>query len=60
MLAVLDTNHFRELSEDTACGSLLQARIRRHRVSVFGCIVAAEESLQGRIAFIRSKRAGLP
>jgi len=58
MFVVLDTNHFRELRENSPEGRRLQSRIEHVNASVFGCIVSAEESLQGRIAFIRSRRAG--
>jgi tRNA(fMet)-specific endonuclease VapC len=58
MFAVLDTNHFRELRESSPIGQRLNARIEALNASVFSCIVAVEESLQGRIAFIRSKRSG--
>src|SRR5580700_7239561 len=58
MIAVLDTNHFRELRENSTAGQRVQAQIEEKSARVFGCIVAAEESLQGRLAFIRSKRSG--
>ncbi len=34
MFVVLDTNHFRELREDTAVGSNLQRRIHEHQADV--------------------------
>jgi hypothetical protein len=47
MLVVLDTNHFRELREDTAAGKNLQRRIEERAADVFTCIVAVEETVQG-------------
>ena len=35
------------------------ARIQERQADVFCCIVAAEESLQGWLAFVRSRRNGL-
>jgi tRNA(fMet)-specific endonuclease VapC len=58
MFVVLDTNHFRELRENSAAGQRLAARIVQAGADVFSCIVAAEESLHGRIGFIRQHRAG--
>ena len=59
MVVVLDTNHFQELREDSVAGRRLVARIKRTRAEVFSCIVSAEESLQGWLAFVRSRRNGM-
>lgn len=58
MFAVLDTNHFREYVLGTASGAKLKSRIEIEKPEIFTCIVAAEESLSGWIAFIRRERAG--
>lgn len=58
MLLVLDTNHLRELREDSAPGRRLAGRIEATRYEPFSCIVVAEETLQGWIAFIRKRRSG--
>ncbi len=59
MFVVLDTNHFRELRENSPAGQRLQSRIKSHDADTFSCIVAVEESLGGWIAFIRKHRAGI-
>ena len=59
MFAVLDTNHFRELTENSPAGQRLQEKIKVFAPGLFSCIIAAEESLQGRISFIRGKRSGV-
>lgn len=59
MFVVLDTNHFRELRENSLGGQRLQSRIKASGADVFSCIVAAEESLGGWIALIRKHQAGL-
>lgn len=58
MVAVLDTNHFTEFANASAIGHRLMARIDERRAGVFACIVAAEESLQGWLSLIRSRKAG--
>jgi tRNA(fMet)-specific endonuclease VapC len=58
MFFVLDSNHFREYAHDTALTRTLRRRIEERNASVFSCIVAAEESLQGWISLIRRERAG--
>ena len=58
MVVVLDTNHFTELALGSALGKRLSERIDAERVGAFSCIVAAEESLQGWIAFVRRHRPG--
>lgn len=59
MVAVLDTNHFRELRENSEVGQRLQSRIESPEVDTFTTIVTAEEALSGWVAFIRRHRAGL-
>ena len=59
MLVVLDTNHFTEFAHASALGHRLMTRLTERRAEVFACIVAAEESLQGWLSFIRRKKAGL-
>lgn len=58
VFVILDTNHFQELREGKALGQRLAARIESSQTSVFTCIIAAEESLQGWLAFIRSRTPG--
>ena len=58
MFVVLDTNHFTEFANATALGQRLKDRIEQRRADVFCCIVAAEESLQGWISFVRGRRTG--
>jgi predicted nucleic acid-binding protein len=59
MFVVLDTNHFQELRENSPAGQRLSRRIEEHKADVFSCIVAAEESLQGWLAFVRKRKSGL-
>jgi len=58
MLVVLDTNHFTELALGSRLGKILGERIEAQRADAFSCIVAAEESLQGWIGFVRRYRPG--
>ena len=58
MFVVLDTNHFTELALGSSLGRRLSDRIETQRADAFSCIVAAEESLQGWIAFVRRHHAG--
>jgi|ERR1043166_573174 tRNA(fMet)-specific endonuclease VapC len=58
MFVVLDTNHFTELALGSGLGKRLSERIEARGADAFSCIVAAEESLQGWIAFIRRYPAG--
>jgi tRNA(fMet)-specific endonuclease VapC len=59
MFVVLDTNHFTEFANATAPGKRLMARIRHRQAEAFSCIVAAEESLRGWLAFVRNRANGL-
>jgi tRNA(fMet)-specific endonuclease VapC len=59
MLAILDTNHFQEYANGSELGARLRARINVEKPEVFSCIVAAEESLSGWVAYVRKHRAGL-
>ena len=58
MFAVLDTNHFQELTQKTSFGQNLEARIDERRADIFTCIVAAEETVQGWLALVKRKPAG--
>ena len=58
MFVVLDTNHFNELRENSAAAKRLAARIEERHADVFSCIVAAEESLHGWIAYVRKHKPG--
>jgi tRNA(fMet)-specific endonuclease VapC len=58
MEVVLDTNHFTELALGSNLGKRLSERIEVEKAVPFSCIVAAEESLQGWIAFVRRHRPG--
>lgn len=59
MFVVLDANHFTEFANGTAFGKQLKARIKKRHADVFSCIVAAEESLRGWMALVRSRTNGL-
>ena len=50
MFVVLDSNHFREMTEKTSVGKNLERRIDEHQAAVFTCIVAVEETVQGWLA----------
>ena len=58
MLVVLDMNHFTELAFGSVLGRRLSEQIEERGADPFSCIVAAEESLQGWIAFVRRHRPG--
>ncbi len=58
MMVVLDTNHFTEFVDASIPGQRLMDRINECEAEVFTCIVAAEETLQGWLALLRSRRAG--
>ena len=58
MVVVLDTNHFTEFANASPCGHRLIARMSEQNADFFTCIVAAEESLQGWLAFIRRHTPG--
>jgi tRNA(fMet)-specific endonuclease VapC len=58
MVVVLDTNHFTELVLGSNLGKRLSKRIEVEEADPFSCIVAAEESLQGWIAFVRRHQPG--
>ncbi len=55
MIVVLDTNHFTDFANASAPGHRLMARMDERNSDSFTCIVAAEESLQGWIAFTRRR-----
>ncbi len=59
MLLVLDTNHLRELRENSKAGRILQSRIMEMDATVITCVVVAEEALSGWMAIIRRFRPGL-
>ena len=59
MFVVLDANHFTEFANATVYGKRLMARIKKKQADVFSCIVAAEESLRGWLAFVRGRTNGL-
>ena len=58
MFVVLDTNHFREMTEKTSVGKNLERRVDKHQADVFPCIVAVEETVQGWLAVINRCEAG--
>lgn len=58
MFVVLDTNHFRELGENSALGRNLTRRIEAADADVFTCIVAVEETLRGWMAVVRRSKPG--
>lgn len=59
MFVVLDANHFTEFANATAFGKQLMSRIKKRNAEVFSCIVAAEESLRGWLALVRSRTNGM-
>jgi tRNA(fMet)-specific endonuclease VapC len=58
MLVVLDTNHFRELQENSTAGKRLIERIESAHADVFTCIVAVEETVQGWLSLLKRKAPG--
>ena len=58
MFVILDTNHLRELRENSIAGQRLRDRLEDRKIEAFTCIVAAEEVLFGWLTFIRRHRAG--
>ncbi len=54
MLPVLDTNHLRELREDTPPGRKPASRIEGRQAEPLTCVVVAEEILHR--AFLNSRR----
>jgi tRNA(fMet)-specific endonuclease VapC len=58
MLVVLDTNHFRELQENSVIGQRLAQRIEEAGADVFTCIVVFEELVQGWLALLRRQPPG--
>lgn len=58
MVAILDTNHFREFVEASASGRRLLRRIEKEGADVFVCIVGVEESVQGWLALLNKRQAG--
>lgn len=58
MFVVLDTNHFRELTENSGVGRNLARRIEEHGADVFTCIVVLEETLQGWFALLKRRKTG--
>ena len=58
MFAVLDTNHFRELAENSGIAQRLKRRLGEQDAEVFTCIVAVEETIQGWLALLHRQRPG--
>ena len=59
MLAVLDTNHLRELiSQTSALGVRLRDRLAASEMEVFTTIITVEESMQGWMAEVNRHPAG--
>lgn len=52
VVAVLDTNHFREYIRASAAGSRLRQRLREKEAALFTTIITSQESFQGWFAFI--------
>lgn len=59
MFVVLDANHFTEFANGTPFGKQLMTHIKKRQAEVFTCIVAAEESLRGWLALVRSRTNGM-
>lgn len=60
MLAILDTNHLRELvSRTSALGVRVRRRIADSKSEVFASIVTVEESIQGWMALLNKTPAGV-
>jgi len=55
-MLVLDTNHFRELSNQTSVGDKLRGRLAAANQPVVTSVVTAEESLRGWLAKLASFR----
>lgn len=58
MFVILDTNHFRELVLETACGLKLKERLLANEADAFTTAVTAQEVTQGWIAEINRRNAG--
>ena len=58
MVVVLDTNHFTEFANASVLGHRLITRMDERNAGPLTCIVAAEESLQGWISYIRRHPPG--
>ena len=58
MVAILDTNHFREFVEASASGRRLLRRIEKEEADVFVCIIGVEESVQGWLSLLNKRKAG--
>lgn len=58
MVAILDTNHMRELVSASDSGRRLRERIADTRTAVFTCIVVVEESMEGWLALLHHTQPG--
>ena len=58
MFAVLDTNHYTELTNDSPSGRKAQDRIDASGADVFISIVSVQEVVQGWLALINRQKAG--
>lgn len=56
MLAILDTNHYREFQSQSNVGSVLRDRLERRHVKAAISIITAEEVLRGRLAMLQPHR----
>jgi tRNA(fMet)-specific endonuclease VapC len=52
MVAILDSNHLRELVSASDLGHRFRERISRTDTTVFTCIIVVEESMQGWLALL--------
>jgi len=57
MFVVLDTNHYNELTNDSAPGRKAQRRIDDSAAEVFISIIAVQEIVQGWLAFINRQKS---
>jgi tRNA(fMet)-specific endonuclease VapC len=58
MFVVLDTNHYNELTNDSAIGRKAQTRIEAVGADVFISIISVQETIQGWLGLINRHRAG--
>lgn len=58
MIAVFDTNYFREIAFGTPLSERIKLRAAEQRIELFTSIVTVQETNSGWLALINSKKAG--